>query len=138
MRPATAVTLMGMVNYISKDMDHTTYMGMVGNTVLGEFTTKTSGIGDTSLSALVKIGTGLHATVGVSLPTGSTDEKDSILTPAGPSAGDVLLPYPMQLGSGTYDLIAGALPTAKKMAYGTGAVSGKVLFVWEKIRTTIH
>ena len=39
----------------------------------------------------------------MSFPTGSIDERDQ--TPAGP---DQKLPYPMQLGSGTYDLKIGA------------------------------
>ena len=104
--PSDKVTLMGMVNYLYKDMDHTTYMGMAGTTVLGEFTTKTSGIGDTSLSALVRVGKGLHATVGMTVPTGSTQETDTILTPMNMQPS-VRLPYPMQLGSGTNDLILG-------------------------------
>ncbi len=117
--PSDAVTLMGMVNYISKDMDHITYSGGMGTVVEGRFTTKTSGIGDTSLSALVRVGDGLHATIGVSLPTGSTDETDTILNPAGMQP-TVRLPYPMQLGSGTYDLIAGVTYSEKNGLWNWG------------------
>jgi hypothetical protein len=43
----------------------------------------------------------MHATMALSLPTGSIEEKDQ--TPAS-MGNEVILPYPMQLGSGTYDL----------------------------------
>ena len=108
--PSDRVTLMGMVNYITKEMDHVTFQGGMGTNRLGKFTTKTSGLGDISLSALIKLDHnhqgGWHGTLGVSLPTGDIDETDRILTPMN-MRPTVTLPYPMQLGSGTYDLITG-------------------------------
>lgn len=104
--PSKHITLMAMFNFIEKDMEHTTFMGMMGDNVLGEFTTKTSGVGDTKLSALIRLEDKIHTTLGVSIPTGSIDEKDTILTPMN-SRPEVILPYPMQLGSGTTDLILG-------------------------------
>lgn len=58
------------------------------------------GIGDTLVSALYKIADPVTVTLGVSLPTGPVDimMNDSMGTP-------YYLPYSMQLGSGTYDLI---------------------------------
>jgi hypothetical protein len=108
--PVERLTLMGMFNYLEKQMKHTTYQGGVGTTELGTFVTRSSGVGDSSISALLKLHADsrnrLHATLGVSLPTGDIKETDEILTPMGmrPSPR---LPYPMQLGSGTFDLIAG-------------------------------
>jgi hypothetical protein len=109
--PSDNVTLMLMLNYLSKDMDHTTYQGGVGTTVLGTFNTKTSGWGDTSIAAMISLinrpESKMHLIAGVSLPTGSTDETGQVLTPMNMQP-TVRLPYPMQLGSGTYDPIIGA------------------------------
>ena len=108
--PSDRVTLMLMANYWSKSMQHLTYAGGMGTTELGNFKTKTSGWGDTSVSALVSLvnsaHTKLHAIVGLSLPTGSTDETGAILAPTGMTP-TIRLPYPMQLGSGSYDPIIG-------------------------------
>ena len=121
--PSDRVTLMGMVNYIEKEMDHVTFAGPQGTTRLGEFTTKTSGFGDTSLAALIRLNQShdhrWHATIGVSLPTGSIDEEDRILTPMN-TRPSPRLPYPMQLGSGTYDVIAGLTYSASRGAWGWG------------------
>ena len=109
------ITLMAMVPYLSKEMDHVTYMGGMGTTVLGGFQTKADGVGDAKLKGLFKLYGDrthhVHGILGLSLPTGSNTETDTILTPMGatPSAR---LPYPMQLGSGTYDIIAGLTYTA--------------------------
>ena len=108
--PSDKVTLMLMGNYLRKDMRHVTYMGGTGTTVLGNFTTSTSGWGDTTASALLSFHDSeahkWHGIVGVSLPTGSTDETDNILTPMNMTP-TVRLPYAMQLGSGSYDPIVG-------------------------------
>ncbi|MBT8099313.1 MAG: transporter [Gammaproteobacteria bacterium] len=121
--PSDRVTLMGMVNYIDKDMDHLTFVGPAGTTELGTFTTETSGLGDTSLAALINIseraGNRWHATLGVSLPTGSIDETDTILTPMNTQPA-TRLPYPMQLGSGTYDWIGGITYAGSGRQWGWG------------------
>lgn len=100
--PSDRITLMGMLPILSADMDHRTRMG-------GAFTTSASGLGDVGVSALVNLRNAkrhaVHLNLGVRVPTGSIEETD--VTPA--SAGnEVVLPYPMQLGSGTWDLEAGA------------------------------
>jgi hypothetical protein len=96
--PSDELTLMGMLPYIYNKMDHINRMGV-------KFRTRSEGIGDTKLTALYLVRetelTRVHLNLGVSLPTGSIDKKDD--TPA----GRVRLPYPMQLGSGTYDLLPG-------------------------------
>ena len=92
------VTAMVMVPYTIKDM---TVAGMGGMT----FDTHSEGLGDIKPSILTKLmDQPAHKMVlqlGVSLPTGSIDERDN--TPMG---SDQLLPYGMQLGSGTYDPFA--------------------------------
>ena len=108
--PSDRVTLMVMLPYTEKNMKHLTYMGGAGAVIRGGFTTKTSGIGDVKLSALIGLmETGphkLHLSAGLSLPTGSITETGTILTPTG-ATPTVRLPYAMQLGSGTYDLLPG-------------------------------
>ena len=97
------LTLMAMVPYVDKSMDLVTRTGR-------RFTTHARGLGDIKLMALHKLyhkkssdesthdlGIGL----GLSLPTGDRDKRDD--TPM----GDMRLPYPMQLGSGTYDPMLG-------------------------------
>jgi len=108
--PSDRVTLMLMANWTEKEMDHVTFAGGMGTERLGTFTTRTSGIGDSSVTGLVTLWrsarASLHANLGVELPTGSNTERDQILTPMGmrPSPR---LPYPMQLGSGSVSGIVG-------------------------------
>ncbi|MGB1192412.1 MAG: transporter [Pseudomonadales bacterium] len=108
--PSDKLTLMLMLNYIEKEMDHITFQGMMGANRLGVFTTKTSGIGDTKLSALYSLhgddNAKIHLNLGLSIPTGKIDHTDQILTPMNTTPSP-RLPYPMQLGSGTYDLEPG-------------------------------
>ena len=60
----------------------------------------------------------------LSLPTGSIDEKDVL---ANPMLGELQLPYPMQLGSGTYDLIPGLTYTQLFDNYSWGAQGKAVI-----------
>ena len=96
--PSDKVTLMGMVPYIKNSMDHRTRTGST-------FTTGSQGVGDVKLMGLYGIREWgqerIHLNIGFSLPTGSINEKDTLPT------GKARLPYPMQLGSGTYDFIPG-------------------------------
>lgn len=97
--PVDEVTLMVMVPYVSKEMAHRTRMG-------AQFTTKTEGVGDIRLGTLVPVyhngNHKVHLNAGVSLPTGSIRERGDT-----PAAKNAKLPYPMQLGSGTLDLMPG-------------------------------
>jgi len=110
--PSDHITLMAMVNYISNSMDLRTRM----NT---SFTTESSGIGDISLSALIRIFNrnrqSLHANAGLSLPTGSIDARDNT-----PMMENAQLAYPMQLGSGTFDPSLGLtyLGQADRLSWG--------------------
>ena len=97
--PTDELTLMVMAPYVIKSMDHLTGMGT-------NFTTNSEGFGDIRLSGLYNIldrnRQRVHFNAGISFPTGSISERDA--TPAGP---DQVLPYPMQIGSGTVDLMPG-------------------------------
>ena len=92
--PSDAFAFMAMIPYIDNDMDHVTAMGT-------QFSTESSDLGDISLSVISTNNRGFIWNLGISFPTGSQDEEDT--TPV----GRAVLPYPMQIGSGTYDLIAG-------------------------------
>jgi hypothetical protein len=108
--PTDWVTAMLMVNYVDKEMDHITFQGPVGTARLGKFTTRSSGFGDTRLTGLFRLyedtAHHLHLSAGISFPTGATTETDQVLAPNGQRPTQ-RLPYPMQLGSGTYDLLPG-------------------------------
>ncbi len=120
------LSIMAMLPFIRKQMDHVTRTGV-------EFTTRSDGIGDIKLvlnyalsqaeSHVIQVGGG------VSVPTGSIDRKDD--TPAGP---DQVLPYPMQIGSGTYDLLLGITYTGLRSDYSWGAQFGATVRLGENDR----
>ena len=122
--PTDWLTLMAMGMYVTKEMDHLTFQGGMGTTVLGEFTTESKGLGDTSLAALFRIfeipGHKVHFQAGIGLPTGSIGERDQILTPMG-GTPTPRLPYPMQLGSGSYELLPAATYVAGENDWRIGA-----------------
>ena len=99
------VTLMAMTQYLEKKMRAQVYN--MSNASLGQFTARSEGFGDTTLSALFRLpaapGGHLHAGLGLSIPTGSIKESDTVLSPMNQYI-TTRLPYGMQLGSGTYDL----------------------------------
>lgn len=97
--PTDKLTLMLMVPYTSLSMDHVTMMGAT-------FTTESNGIGDVKLAATYGLfaepGADMMFNFSLSAPTGSIDEKDNTT-----GTNKIHLPYPMQLGSGTWDLTPG-------------------------------
>jgi hypothetical protein len=112
--PSERLTLMGMLPIIDRAMDHRTRAG-------GQFATSAAGVGDIKLAALLRLfnrdGQAMHVNLGLSVPTGAIDETD--VTPASaPSAA--VLPYPMQLGSGTWDVTPGVTLLGRPTA-GRGA-----------------
>lgn len=111
--PTDALTIMLMANYLDIEMDHriNPLAGMLigANGGSDKITTNTNGLGDIKLSALYKFyekdNTRAHVALGLSLPTGSIDEKDKLPNMMTKSRVNSVLPAPMQLGSGTYDLL---------------------------------
>lgn len=119
--PTDDTTLMFMLPYNEISMDHVNRMG-------AEFTTEAEGIGDISVSALHRLyqsedgAHNAHWQLGLSLPTGDIDVRDNIL-----AMSDVKLPYPMQLGSGSYDVIAGLTYQGYAQVWNYGAQARAVL-----------
>lgn len=107
--PSDRLTLMLMAPYVEYDMDHVTAMG-------GAFSTASSGLGDIKASGLMPVGPGVLR-VGLSIPTGDLDARDE--TPMGRS----VLPYPMQLSSGTVDLLLGYTAVSQRVG---GSIGGQV------------
>ncbi len=125
--PTDWVTLMAMGSYVTKEMPHRTYRGGMGTDVLGGFTTRPEGFGDTMLAALFPVikrhdetsAFEVNLRAGVSLPTGSTTKTDEVLTPMNMRVTQ-RLPYPMQLGSGTLDLLPGVTVKGHEGRLGFG------------------
>jgi hypothetical protein len=122
--PSDTLTLMAMTSYIDREMDHLTFAGPAGTTRLGNFTTRTNGFGDSTLGALIRLYEDdvhhAHVNAGLSLPTGSIDEEDDVLTPMNMRVRQ-RLPYAMQLGSGTVDAKPGITYYGHDGAFGWGA-----------------
>ena len=92
-------SVMAMLPYIEKEME----MEMLTGMMAGRYnTTSSRGVGDLSIAGLYKISDKSNFKLALSIPTGEFDEKDHNL-----SGTLVTLPYPMQLGSGTYDIALG-------------------------------
>ncbi|NEP59687.1 MAG: transporter, partial [Symploca sp. SIO2G7] len=121
--PTDDLTLMVMIPYVLKEMDHITRMGV-------NFTTSSEGFGDLQLTGLYNVlrqnRQRVHFNLGVSFPTGSIDERDD--TPAG---NDVRLPYPMQIGSGTFDLKPGVTYLGQADKFSWGAQASTILRLGE-------
>jgi len=99
--PSDTLTLLAMVNLLDNDMRLTTY-NMAAER-LGDFTTETSGLGDTLLGALFALPGQWHGGLALALPTGATDKTGQLLTPMNMRV-TARLPYAMQLGGGTMAL----------------------------------
>ena len=115
-----SITLLGMTNLVSLEMLHETRMG-------NRFTTSSEGLGDTTIGALFNIyergSHRIHGGLSVVLPTAETNEEDFI-----PAVGrNATLPYPMQLGSGSWGLRPSLTYTGHADAFSWGAqVSGNI------------
>jgi hypothetical protein len=110
--PTDSLTLMTMLPLVRLEMDHVTAMG-------GRFTTNSDGLGDVGLSGIYRLARWsdheLLLNAGVTAPTGTTTAKDD--TPM----GRIRLPYPMQLGSGTWDLLPGLTLNGRAGSWSYGA-----------------
>ena len=108
-------TLMGMLNYLDNEM--TMPMGKMDS----------SGTGDLKMAGLYDLaqwdsGRRIHLNLGLSLPTGSIDEKDTMSR---------VLGYGMQLGSGTYDFHPAITYLAQTENYSYGAQLGGIIRIGE-------
>lgn len=104
-----------MAHYMSNEM------GMLEDNggTFATSTMKSSGIGDTILTVQAPWRHNLAFTLGMSLPTGSIDERGPM---GAAGSGDFRYPYGMQLGSGTYDVILGVdfEQSRGKLVWGAG------------------
>ena len=117
--PTTSITLSAMINVIKNDMD--LQMKMTSR-MLNYFSTSSSGFGDLKLGMIYKFinknKQSLHGNISLSLPTGSISEKDE--TPMS-SQDEIQLPYPMQIGSGTFDTNLGITYLGQKESISWGS-----------------
>ncbi|MDF1850704.1 MAG: hypothetical protein P1U85_07725 [Verrucomicrobiales bacterium] len=112
--PTDDLTLAFMLPQIDKSMQHLVINGTT-------FRTNTNGVGDFKFGGLLDIfeegNSKMHLNLMMSAPTGSTTETGFV-----PPAGRVVrLPYPMQLGSGTWDLKPGITYAEQCRNYSWGA-----------------
>ncbi|WPP47986.1 transporter [Catalinimonas niigatensis] len=109
------LTLMGMLPYVSNQMEMTDRMGMSSEMY-------SSSLGDVSLTTLYSLykshTQNLQLNLGVSIPTGSIDKTSTMHHMQ--HTVDVCLPYMMQTGSGTWDVMPAIAYTAirKSLVYG--------------------
>ena len=108
-----------MLNYLENKMDMSMPMNM-------SMSMESSGIGDLKLAGLYDLAQWdsarrMHLNLGLSLPTGSIDEKHT---------NGNTLGYGMQLGSGTYDFHP-AITYGSDQSYSYGAQIGGVLRIGE-------
>lgn len=122
--PSDKLTLMAMLNYVTKDMDMEANPmagghGGHGTMHAGSHSHSSEGIGDVSIGALYNLYSDdfqrLHLNLGLVLPTADVDEKQD----------GTYLPYGMQLGSGTYDLQFGLTyqQLYEKFSWGSQAIA---------------
>jgi hypothetical protein len=126
--PTDRITLTAMLPYLDNSMDHVTRAG-------GAFSTASSGLGDVGLGALVGLGAwgnqSAHLNLGVSLPTGSIEAMGVLPTSNGSA---VQLPYPMQLGSGTFDVKPGITWLGQQPDWSWGMQASGTLRMGENSR----
>ncbi len=117
--PTDHLTMMLMLPYARKEMGHLRRDGV-------EFVTESEGWGDLKLTGIHELyhgpGRALLLNLGLSFPTGSIDEEDEI-----PGLGQTRLPYPMQIGSGTWDLLPGITYLEQQGDWSWGAQLSGVL-----------
>ncbi|MDA9961502.1 hypothetical protein N9D63_01340 [Opitutales bacterium] len=114
-------TLMAMLNYLDNDMDMNMEMGAMK--MVMKSSAESSGFGDIKFSGLYDLaswdnGQRVHFNVGISVPTGSIDEKAS---------DGKILGYGMQLGSGTWDFLPAITFLGQTDNYSWGAQVGGAL-----------
>ncbi len=116
--PSNKLTLVLMANIAEREMD---LQGRMMSGMLVPFSTKSSGFGDLKISGMYKLFNKnkqeIYTQFGFSIPTGSIDIKD--VTPMS-MGNEVILPYPMQIGSGTVDANLGVtyLGQSDKISWG--------------------
>ena len=116
--PSNKITLLGMLHIVKNDMN--LQMKMMESTT--PFSTSSSGFGDLKLGIIYnflnKTQNSLHGNLTFSFPTGSFSKTDE--TPMS-FPKKTQLPYPMQIGSGTFDTNVGITYLGQKKVYSWGS-----------------
>lgn len=122
--PTDRWTLMAMIPYIRMEMNAELHSHGADPPVPYEM--ESEGLGDISLTAMRRLTpvTAAHqgfASIALSVPTGSITEEDDM--PHGPGGAPIAMrmEYPMQLGSGTYDLKPGLTYLGQSDRWSWGA-----------------
>ncbi len=105
--PSDKLTLMAMQNFVDKSMDLRARMMMNdGMVMFNNFSTSSQGFSDLKLGLLYSLYQGekssIHLNTGLNVPLGEIKNRDNT-----PAMENAKLPYAMQLGSGTWDLVLG-------------------------------
>jgi hypothetical protein len=120
--PIDQATFTFMVPYIDQSMEGR-------NRMMQETSSASSGVGDLKLASIVPLsewmGQRVLFNLGVSFPTGSIDERVKT------AMGEVRMPYSMQLGSGTYDILPGLTYVGQSGAWSWGAQAKGVVRIGE-------
>jgi len=88
--PTDKLTFMAMLNLVELSMNHERRDGVT-------FKTESSGLGDSSIGALLRLNNDFHVGLAALLPSAEVSKRDFI-----PGPGVTQLPYPMQLGAGSW------------------------------------
>lgn len=118
--PSSKITLMLMTNYIQNEMDLVAMNGTFHHH-------EVEGFGDTRFSVVAGYWKAkkhsLHLNAGLNIPTGNIEKEESTDGEHSHHGNHQLtkLPYPMQLGSGTWDILVGTtyLGQNDQISWGT-------------------
>jgi hypothetical protein len=117
------LTLFASTGFIEKSVNMQAFAGLSGATPLGYKVGATDGATDTTLAAIYRVHhdaiNRLNLSLGLSLPTGSTEENISLLLPNGAAPAKRAF-YAMQPGSGTADLMPGVTYSGVLNAWSWG------------------
>ncbi len=129
--PFDKLTIMTMLPFLQNSMSHRVAPPVASNPNVGlnSFDTNSSGVGDLTVAFLVPLAISSDEThllqthsllpsLGLSFPTGSIDESGELPVP--PPKEERILPYPMQIGSGTFDLLPALTYTFKAPDFSIG------------------
>jgi hypothetical protein len=129
-------SVMAMASYLDNEMDMVMHMPMMD--MFG--TMETDGFGDALLGIMTKLNPDWTASLSVSLPFGDIDQRvDMEMTGINPVTDmtvtvnntNVKAGYPMQLGSGTFDLIPGITYADSTDKFGWGFQASYLLRLGE-------
>ena len=127
------ITLTAMMGYQRNEMS---MLMMNGN----EHQHESDGIGDLKLGAIVGLwknkNHSINANAGLNIPTGNIGVTEmNHLAHQGHEAGmETVMPYPMRLGSGTYDVVLGATYLGKWNRFSLGFQTANILRTGENSR----